>query len=149
LRLNRLTTAGLIRDKRQALLNEVDDLLIGSTTALYNATRDAIDLINDKRNNISDTFDKSWDIVLMTDGVDSRDAGHISKEDVYNVLPNQESSDAVHIYTVGFDLSNMNEAQREEATEYLRQIAEETNGKYFDSSVGNLADVYTLISLEF
>ncbi|CEM31883.1 unnamed protein product [Vitrella brassicaformis CCMP3155] len=139
--------SGLIGEKRDELLAVVDNFVAGGATALYNATRDSLELIAAMRAAANDTFDKSWDVVIMTDGMDEGE-NHISKDEVYSMLPGSEDPTAVHIYSVAFDF-NDNSAQAQAGRDFLRTIAEDSNGKYFAPDARSLSLVYNLISQEF
>ncbi len=131
--------SGFVRDVGSNAVSYLNNLLANGGTALFQATIDSILQMNQtKSQDIQSGTVRNYGILLMTDGMNNFPPQSI--DSVYSVLPNGESADQIHIYSVSFGSSS------DDTT--LRQLATATNGAFFKASSSTIDSIYAEINLE-
>ncbi len=132
--------AGMVGQVQDELIRNIGTLYAGGQTALYAVTLEALDQIEELQAEHAAAGEKRiYGIVLMTDG-EPTDV-NVTESQVLNGLPDSEDAGGVRIYTIAYG---------EEANpEFLVKIANRTNGKFFESGVDNIKDIYFFINSEF
>jgi Ca-activated chloride channel family protein len=143
---------------RSSMAVEISLLFPGGGTALFDSTVEGVRFMNELKTSRAGTSQRyNYAVVLMTDGVDTSSTQYTFSSMMAS-LPNGESSDQIHIFTVayGSDADKDSLAQVSYSTRSLGnthvqfyQIAARTNGKAYVASTTNILSIYSDIVLEF
>ena len=119
---------------------QIKSLGAGSGTALYQAICDAVKTAENVRQVDQRAGEQRlYGVVVLTDGQDGD--SKISLDTLLNsCLPSGEDVSGIKIYTIAYG-GDANE-------QLLKQIAAQTNGKMFTSTVNNIREIYLNISAE-
>lgn len=135
-----LEPSGTIREVQEELPDKILGLFPDGGTALYDATLQALSLVNDLQAEDEAAGERRlYGIVLMTDGEDT--AGTATEAQMFSQLPDGTEADQVHIYTIAYG-EGTNE-------DLLSRIANRTNGQFYRGAVQDIQDIYFQISSEF
>jgi Ca-activated chloride channel family protein len=130
-----LTELSPLGDKRQEVRTRVSGVIEGGDTKLYSAVEFAYGELETKGDP-----DHIRAIVVLTDGQDT--ASPITLPELNDRIGAQsESGDATKIFTIAFG--------RAADREILRQIAEITGGRQYDSDPETIGEIYAEIATFF
>jgi Ca-activated chloride channel family protein len=113
---------------RQALLQGVDAIQAGGSTAIYDALAQAYRMAVSEQ---PQAADRVYSIVLMTDGENNAGMGSDEFQRFYQSLPPQRA--AIRVFPILFGEGNVDQ---------MRRLAAMTGGRTFDARKGDLTSVF-------
>jgi Ca-activated chloride channel family protein len=134
-----LQPSGRMGDVGESLIGTVKTIFSGGNTALYDAICEAVDAIDNRAVEAEAAGDRRlYGIVLLSDGQDTNSSR--SKSDMFTCLPSGEAAEGVKIFTIAYG---------DDADEQLlEQIANRTNGIFFESNPDDIQEVLLEILYE-
>jgi Ca-activated chloride channel family protein len=131
-----LTELSPVGEKRQQLLNRISGIVEGGGTRLYDTIQEAYESLENKGD---ESHIRS--IVVLSDGQDTDSS--MSVDDVINQIgaTGEEAGSSIKVFTIGFG----DDADKD----ILKQIAESTGGKQYDSNPETINKVYDEIATFF
>ena len=131
-----LTELSPVGEKRQQVLNRVSGIVEGGGTRLYDTVQEAYQSLENKGD---ESHIRS--IVVLSDGQDTESS--LSIDDVINQIgaTGEEAGSSIKLFTIAFG----DDADKD----ILKQIAESTGGKQYDSNPETINKVYGEIATFF
>jgi len=136
-----LPNAGSVGENREVLKQSIEGLYADGGTALHEAVITALDHLDRvKAKQEAEAEARIYGIVLLSDGLNEVNGGP-SEADMLSRLPSGVEASGVKLYTIAYgdDADN----------DLMATLANRTNGKKFEGSAEDIADIYFLISSEF
>ena len=131
-----LTDLSLVGDKRQNVINRVSGIVEGGGTRLYDAVLEAYQ-------GLENTGDPNHirSVVVLSDGEDTESFNYLS--DVLSQIgaTGEEAGSSIKLFTIAFG--------EDADKDILKQIAESTGGKQYDSDPKTINKVYSEIATFF
>ena len=136
-----LSPVGPVGANAESLKSTIEGLYAGGGTALHQAVISSLDRIEAiKIQNEAADDRRIYGIVLLSDGLNETDGGP-SQADMLSRLPSGNEASSVKIYTIAYG--------DDADFDVMATLANRTNGKQFEGTVEDIADIYFLISSEF
>jgi Ca-activated chloride channel family protein len=131
-----LTPLSPLADKREDITRRVSGLIEEGDTSLYDATLQAIEGLE-----TNGDPDRIRGVVVLSDGQDT--ASTIPLEQLMAQIGSigEEGGNAIKLFTIAFG--------GDADTDVLRQMAESTGGKQYNSDPATISQVYAEIALFF
>lgn len=126
-----------VREAGEPLASSVEAVFAEGGTALYDATIEAMGLIEQHKKGTKG--ERLYGVVLLTDGKDTSSKHTMS--DLMDLMPGTEAADGTRIFTVAYG--------EEADKDTLRKLANRSNARFMEGTADNIDKVYHQISAYF
>jgi Ca-activated chloride channel family protein len=135
-----LEPAGRIGDAGETLSQVVAGLTVQGSTALHDSICRSVEVLATRQESDRETggAERLYGIVLLSDGQDT--VSRISEAEMFGCLPTGEDAAGIKIFTISYG--------QDASEELLQRIAEQTNGRAYQSDPKSIEQVYLEISFE-
>ena len=134
-----LQPSGRMGEVGESLRRTVETVFAEGNTALYDAVCEAVEAIDRRAVKAKVAGERRlYGIVLLSDGQDTNSTR--SKSDMLSCLPSGETAEGIKVFTIAYG--------DDADTTLLEQIANRTNGKFFESDPDDVLEVLLEILYE-